>query len=498
MRSPNRKEAINKYIELFQAAFDELHEAVVANAKAATHISRHHDYPNMSRLDTGFPAFGQFGFYNEATPRDYLSLVRPNRILGLLAGYQRPEVGFPKGEKLAAFLRGDNLGKRLDLWRYDGEPSDGPIDILVGGCVERYIHLYGVDAAIDAKRRDKVIFPVMFGTISKTLNVSLVVPIAMTHFDVDRFRLSETTYITRIPRKMQLARARMSTMGTGAVSSVVGAATHAFVSRQWTVGETNNIHEVRNSLSWLAPDAMNAIDSFFGALRVATGVRTGFAQALWVPNGWALDYFCDLTPVYGATLRQYPNEFDNYGWLEQRTPITRGQLEDVRRIYGRIVESKSEAVRLALKRLNGCLTRTDAADAILDGTIGLELLLGDDQNQSLSYKLRLRAGVLSRLSGDTTRDAAKTAAQVKQLYAARSAIVHGIRRKETKKTSEPADTRYEKERLLASDLLRFILDVLLTHPEYQTPGKIDEDLLLGGAGIEKMGPGPRRSRTKSL
>jgi hypothetical protein len=37
---------------------------------------------------------------------------------------------------------------------------------------------------------------------------------------------------------------------------------------------------------------------------------------------------------------------------------------------------------------------TPPADAILEGTIGLELLLGDDQNQSLSYRLRLRAARL--------------------------------------------------------------------------------------------------------
>ena len=65
-----------------------------------------------------------------------------------------------------------------------------------------------------------------------------------------------------------------------------------------------------------------------------------------------------------------------------------------------IASSESEAIRLAINRLNGCLTRTDPADAILDATIGLELLLGDDQNQSLSYKLRLRAAALAILHGD--------------------------------------------------------------------------------------------------
>jgi hypothetical protein len=47
----------------------------------------------------------------------------------------------------------------------------------------------------------------------------------------------------------------------------------------------------------------------------------------------------------------------------------------------------------------------------------------------------------------------------------------------------PVDTRNAKDRLLASDLLRFVLNVLLTHPAYQDPAKIDEGLLLRGDEI---------------
>jgi hypothetical protein len=74
-------------------------------------------------------------------------------------------------------------------------------------------------------------------------------------------------------------------------------------------------------------------------------------------------------------------------------------LEDVRRLYNLILGRREERVAIALKRLNSCMTRDDAVDAILDTTIGLEVLLGDQENQALSYKLRLRAGALARLSG---------------------------------------------------------------------------------------------------
>jgi hypothetical protein len=170
----------------------------------------------------------------------------------------------------------------------------------------------------------------------------------------------------------------------------------------------------------------------------------------------------------------------------------------VRRIYLAALNSQSEAVRLALNRLSGCLTRPDAADAILDGTIGLELLLGDDENQSLSYKLRLRAAALAVLQADPAYPAAEVASKVKRLYKARSVIVHGRRKKPSKKASEPTGTSNVNERLLASDLLRFVLNVILTNPQYQEPARIDEGLLLRGdeiiAARKEAGKRPIRRR----
>ncbi|MBP1093698.1 hypothetical protein [Bradyrhizobium diazoefficiens] len=485
----------DRYFDLFEQAFDELHAAVITEVKKpGAYVGPHHDYPSMSRLDSGFPHFHEAGFYKDTSPRDYVGRVRPRGLLGAISGISsRAEL--PKGAELAAFLRDHDIGKRLDLGRfvYNGRASDFHVDSLVAGAVERYLHLHGLNAPIDAKHREAVIRPLILGTILRNLDLRLVIPVTMTHFDVDHFRLSETTYITRMPKKLQLARARMSTLGSGATGMVVGAATHAFVSNGWGL-EVDNIYEVSRSLNEVSSNVLDAIDSFFGALRIGTGVSTGYAQLLWVPRGWALDYFCDLTPVYGTTLRRYPEEYDKYGWTEPGSTVTADDLKEVRRIYQSVVGSPSEAIRLALNRLNGCLTRTDAADAILDGTIGLELLLGDDQNQSLSYKLRLRAAALALLNADPARPAGEIASKVKRLYEARSAIVHGRRKKRSQKASEPLDTSHSKERLIASDLLRFVLKVLLSHPEYQEPSRIDEGLLLRGDGLPNSPPPARRRR----
>jgi hypothetical protein len=469
---------------LFAAAFDELHREVIEQVSMpGEYIGPHHDYPTMSKLDSGFPVFREAGFYNDTAPRDYVGTVRPRGFAGLFRGPARAKEDFPKGVELASFLRSHEIGERLDLARpvYKDVVSDWTVDRLVGDAVERYLYLYGLNAPVEAKRRDAIIQPLVLGTVLRVLELRLVIPIAMTHFEVDHFPLTETTYIARMPKKLQLGRARIGTRGSGAVDTVVGAATHAFVSNGWSL-EVKKIDEVGTSLNRSSSNVLDAIDLFFGALRVATGINTGYAQMVWMPRRWSLGYYCDLTPVYGAALRKYPSEYDNYGWASLgAATVTAEQLNEVRRIYQALVSSESEAMRLALNRLNGCLTRTDAADAILDGTIGLELLLGDKENQSLSYKLRLRAAALALLQADPAYPAQEVATNVKRLYAARSAIVHGLRKKGSKKAAEPTDTRNANERLLASNLLRFVLNVLLTHPEYQeAPGKIDAELLLRG------------------
>lgn len=277
----------------------------------------------------------------------------------------------------------------------------------------------------------------------------------------------------------------MKEIGSGAADNVVGAATHALVLKGWNIAG-DSTESVISSLSQSSPNVLDEVDRFFSALRIATGLISGYAQIVWVPNKWALSYFCDLTPVVGFKIRRYPGEYDNYGWVRQGAVVSAQQLGEVRRIYGAIVASTSEALRLSLRRLNACLTRTDAADAILDATIGLELLLGDDDHQSLSYKLRLRAGALARLHQDPTKPAHEIFSRVKRLYEVRSSIVHGRRRKASRKVSEAGDTSHTEERKDAAELLRFILDVLLTESKYLDSSRIDKELLLGGDSDETL------------
>ncbi|PZX11755.1 hypothetical protein LX81_03831 [Palleronia aestuarii] len=474
---------------LFEAAFEELHGVIVAKiSKPGIYIAPHSDYPRRSITDSGFPIFHSIGFYSDSAPRDYASTIKPSGLLGFLSGsFDVESDALPALDKFIKYLQSHQFGSRLKYTDYKGETSLAKYTIngILGGAVEKYLHRHGIEAEVDQRARDMILGPLLSGVIQRTHELSLMVPIALTHFEIERLRLSETTYIARIPERLQLSRARMRNSGTGASEQVAHAATHAFISNGWSL-EVEKIDDVSKSLSSASQEALDAVDSFLGALRVATGVKTGYAQLVWVPRKWALDYYCDLPPVYGTTVRQYPSEFDNYGWVRECPTVTNDEMTDVRTVFEQMNSNQSEAVRLAVRRLNSCLTRNDPSDAVLDGTIGLELLLGDDQNQSLSYKLRLRAAALTWLSG-SSMPATEIADKVKQVYAIRSAIVHGKKPKACKKAVDSNSTQGEDDRQLAAELLRFVLRVLLAHPRYLDPSIIDSELILRGASVASEG-----------
>ena len=479
------REEFREFKALLETAFDELHSTVIAKISLpGFSIGPHSDYPRRSSIDSGFPHFSRFGFYNQAAPRDYVGVVRPTGLLELFSGrFDVVENPLPALDKLIHYLRTHEIGSKVQDVNHEGESFlvEYTVNQIVGGAVERYLHVHGIDTPIDKKRRAAILKPLMLGVIQQTRHLSLMVPIALTHFDCERYRLSDSAYLVRIPKRFQLSRARMHSHGSGASEQVVHAATHAFVSSGWTL-DVDEVGEVSRSLSSASQNALDAVDIFLGALRVATGVKTGYAQLLWVPRRWALDYYCDLPPVYGRMVRQYPSDFDNYGWTRGGARISLKEMDSVKRVYEQMNNNDSEAVRLATRRLSSCLTRDDPSDAVLDGTIGLELLLGDDENQSLSYKLRLRCAALSWLD-DSTEPAAEIAKKVKQIYSARSAIVHGKKSKPSKKAVDQDDARGEDERQLAAQLLRFVLQVLLAHPKYLEPSQIDSDLILRGKDV---------------
>lgn len=157
---------------------------------------------------------------------------------------------------------------------------------------------------------------------------------------------------------------------------------------------------------------------------------------------------------------------------EDLPTITREEMLAVSNVLARIRHAGDERVELALRRLNGAMIRLDFADAVLDATIALEILLGDGDGQAIGYKLRLRAAALANLLDPGSGPAVSAA--VRETYKARSRIVHGVGRRSKANADDGAQVR---EKALGA--LRTVLRAILENPRFLTPARIDAELLIG-------------------
>ena len=459
------------FVRRFSKAFREAHEAVLTAATSGKDIPKHFDYPKVELRSNGLPYFSSFSLNTEQAPNYYAGLVQSRGLLGLFApAYDKT---FAEIESLTDYLNSAPLLKSRLSNGYTEDVSSWRVRALIFDCVDRYTSLYGLEAISSDKER-KTLRPIVDCILFNRLDVALIVPIALTRFAADRFSLGPDNFVCRMGRTFQLSRARLGAHGSGAVEGVVEAATHAFVSVGWSLENTSEF-DVNSSLRQVPEEATTLIEAFFAALRMATGIDTGYAQVIFAPRKWALNYYCDLPVLYGSGHRRYPSSFDRYGWVDPYIRmVSKAEAQEVSEAFQRIRVRTERKIEIAVKRLNSCLTRDDAIDAILDATIGLEVLLGDNENQALSYKLRLRAAALAGLIGKAKPE--QVLEDIKAVYAVRSEIVHGQSKKSTKTVD--ATERYSKQRDLAALQLRLVLDALLYHPRYLSPELIDKELLL--------------------
>jgi len=115
----------------------------------------------------------------------------------------------------------------------------------------------------------------------------------------------------------------------------------------------------------------------------------------------------------------------------------------------------------------------------LDATIALEALLSDDDNQEMTHKIAMRLGALSKISNDFGKTPQQVYKDMKQIYAYRSAIVHGSKYAEKKRVIK-IDNEEIGVHSLAVQFLRKTLKILIENPAFREVKKIDEDLLLEG------------------
>lgn len=411
------------------------------------------------------------GAWSGDGPLEYSSLLEPPygdddaRKLGKF-----PPARFPAVAALVSFALAYPKVVRMD--HQNSGPEDVftkiGIDLLIARAVDlQYLRCGEAPVAPDV--REAVLRPIFKGLFADRLNLAVLAPISLVNFDFDRMRIAPGAYVIRMSPDLQ--RARWSAKGYGLVGheQVLAAATHTFVLTGWGI-DNGDSFGLYNSLSNFNPEARERIDALFAALRIATGVETGYAQEVRLSRGWRHRHNYGLPDVHAAGARRYPEHFDDFGWNRTDLPrVSRNQMQDVPGLFAALTTSTNDRLALAIRRLNAAMTRSDVADAILDATIALEILLGDGDGQVINWKLRMRGAALAALDGDQNAGEAMHLS-VGKVYSARSSIVHGGRRR-----SDAPDEEAAKQ--LAIEALRTILRVVARRSEYLDPLRIDAELL---------------------
>ncbi len=440
------------------------------------------DVPKLERFASGFPHFSvdfrsgttdyEASFVSRSTygGLEYEAWSSWNDLVVHVEGNQPLRASF-----LVPDPGDDDQGLQrefflIGIWRF------------AGGILDRVIRLRG-------ERFSREQFLTIYcereaGALRASLAYRVIVPLALTRFEqAESIDLPDGCAVVAMPEAMQLARMPEHPGPTSSANEVVvGAATHALIVSGLSM-------ENCSGAPWPPyerPDwyPTEKIERFFDALRVVTGVETGYAQLCLEPaDGWAFHFERDLPPVLqGPFVRRYPLRFDDFGWLHERSPVGAGQLRRVGEVMTAL--GKRPPLALAGRRLTAAMLREEDDDRILDLLIGLEALLGDGEKTEMTHKLALRTAAVLADAGEPNPES--VAANVKRLYAYRSAVAHG-QQGSTRKHQQLGEG---DERVAASTLaalyLRRILLRLAERPDIGTGKEIDSKLI-----FERLGPAAR-------
>lgn len=407
-------------------------------------------------------------------PKDYGDALRPR--FHLFASSDEPDPELRKEESFQALLEFVRADERLGQYlRADlVDIFEIHVEGMIGDLVDRYIHI-NTTTAFDPDRFINVYLPIEHVMLNEELSALLLVPLLFLNVPIDQFSLDQNAEIVRLSDSLQLARAP-SRMRYGEHPLVQACATHALLLGAYTVQNDDWL-----SFGHITSDPqrypIRKIDTFFAALRIATGLHTGYAQLLLLPLEWATSYRATLPPLVSTTVRTYPPAFENYAWNEPVPTMQESDLATTAEIYKRLVAltepSKNPRLQLAIKRLNGAALRNDDEDRLVDLAIAFEALLSDG-TQEMTYKIALRAAALARLHDGTT--SSQIFDEMKHIYSYRSAIVHGGDAE--KKRTLVRDAENVETASVALTHLRMVLSALIKHPEYLDVKALDKQLLL--------------------
>lgn len=444
-------------------------------------IHRYFQFPIMGQFPSGFPHFRK-SFMEDTVPLDYKS------VFGKTA---HPPKSIPSWQQFWEFAHKDEpltrfweIGPHIRKWYSRPDfPDLAEIhsNISVYGSIEklvdRYIHISG------KKDMEEDLFRPIYQEWERSvfwekLPINITVPILGLMFSFDKLELGNNTSIERMADLLQLARNNRSSYTVSTHDTVIGAATHSLVLRDWTFAN-NALDQRRESLSDIGvySDAILEIEKVFAALRAETSSETGYSQIVIIPIGWADSWQGHLPHVDVVTVRAYPDHFEKHGWLKTPPTIDENTCKSVAEIFNALINAPDNRLVLAARRLNAAVLRTSEEDSILDVTMGLEMLLTSDTRTEITYKLAMRAAALSTIEKFEEFAPKDVFKYCKKVYDYRSEVIHGSKKAKKKRIIKLSEEKEISIVRLGIDILRCTIKALSRHVEYLNPEKLDKRLI---------------------
>jgi len=246
--------------------------------------------------------------------------------------------------------------------------------------------------------------------------------------------------------------------------------------KNWTIPNKRLLsrEEILNDVGSYS-SVIEIVEKFFSALRIKTGIYSGYCQIVAKAVDWEDRSYGNLYQVDVVSIRKYPDHFDNYGWLEEAPLITQREIYDALACFKAVQENRHNRIELALSRLNRAFLRSREEDTILDITIALETLLTHDSQSEITFRLASRVAALCLIKPFKDFSQYEVFDFCKKIYSYRSAVVHGDSKRMNKARIIKHKTEKEIQTIsLSIELLRHILSLLIERVEFNNPDEIDK------------------------
>lgn len=328
--------------------------------------------------------------------------------------------------------------------------------------IKRYLTLYTI--TFKENKFKELFLEITRFYVSKKLELEMWVPILLTDFKCDYFKINENYYIKKLNKIEQLSRCQIKYYGSGVHETVMGLANFVLVRENIEL----NLPEphVEYSLDRFYNNffAKNDVDLYFLAQYMVCFKKSGYSQVVYNPLNWGKRYKGNLIPLSGFSIREYPDYFDDYVWLDKNNfiEISESRLEEIKELFLFFMNTDSLKLKNALKRFRYCVYRTKDDDSILDSVIAMESLLDDNTQGEITFKISLRMAYIVSLHNNKINPN-ETFNVMKKIYKYRSNIVHGNSIKENDNKIEYNNRIYTVNEL-AIELLIICIKTIKKNP----------------------------------